>query len=341
MAITAATLGSFAATAGATFPGENGLLASQGGGLQVTDPAGTVRTLIHPIGPGPDWDYPTDPEFLADGERITYAYDGDILVSSTDGTERVNLTADQTPPAADPSPSPADQIAFTRHTTPVAGRALFVMAPDGDDVQQITSGEVQDKNPAWSPDGDRIVFVRTALGEDGYLDGSPGIYAVDPDGTDLTELIAPGQPYVSEPTFSPDGDHILFLRSGLVHLMNEDGTDLHRAVDPDPGAGPARRSGVPRWHPACLFANVLFELRHVGMQRGRLAHHQHRGRRRAPDARRGRLPARHRLGARARGRSSATRRLLRRPGCGHRRDPAPRHDHGDGWSGRDRDPSRT
>ena len=231
VAIATAALGSFAAAAGATFPGENGQLVSHDGGLRVTDPAGRVSTLIHPIGPGPDYDYPTDPEFLPDGERIAYAYDGDIYVSRTDGSERVNLTENE-PVSDDPAPSPAGEIAFWRRTF-VAAQALFVMEEDGTDVRQITPGEARDENPAWSPDGDRIVFVRTAVGEDGFLEGYPGIYAVDPDGSDLTMLVDPGQLHVSEPTFTPDGDHILFLHGGLVYLMNEDGTNPHRVVDPD------------------------------------------------------------------------------------------------------------
>jgi WD40-like Beta Propeller Repeat/RTX calcium-binding nonapeptide repeat (4 copies) len=232
VAIATAALGGFAASAGATFPGENGLLAFTSGGLHVTDSKGRVSTLIHPIGPAPLWHYPTDPEFLPDGERIAYAYDGDILVSRTDGTERVNLTGDEQT-AGEPAPSPTGEIAFTKKGSGFAGQDLFVMDDDGSDVRQITSG-AQDKDPGWSPDGDRIVFTRTAVGEDGYLDGASAIYAVDPDGTDLTQLVAPGQPYLTGPTtFTPEGDHILFLRSDLLYRMNEDGTNVQLVVDPD------------------------------------------------------------------------------------------------------------
>jgi RTX calcium-binding nonapeptide repeat (4 copies)/WD40-like Beta Propeller Repeat len=230
----ATLLASLAAPAGATFPGENGQIAYDVYGLYVSDLAKQVRTQIHPVGPGPDWNDPSDPQFLPDGERIAYEYAADIYVSRTDRPERVNLTEDQ-PHAFDPAPAPTGEIAFSRHSTGAAGRHLFVMEADGSDVRQITSGSVRDEDASWSPDGDRIVFTRTPVNEQGYNAGPPAIYAVDPDGTDLTPLFARSQnPYGAGPTFTPDGDHILF-RSAGVHLMNEDGTNPHPLFQPAGG----------------------------------------------------------------------------------------------------------
>src|SRR6266511_3320237 len=40
-------------------------------------------------------------------------------------------------------------------------RNIFVMQSDGSGLRQITSGEFQEVDPAWAPDGSRIVFSST------------------------------------------------------------------------------------------------------------------------------------------------------------------------------------
>jgi WD40-like Beta Propeller Repeat/RTX calcium-binding nonapeptide repeat (4 copies) len=236
VAVACALLAIGASPARATFPGENGLIAFTGGGLHVTTPSGRVSTLIREIGPRPHYPYPIDPEFLPSGDTIVYAYGDvwsgsrtDIYLSSADGSELTNLTAGSAF-GGEPSPSPAGEIVFVRRTGFVP-QALFVMDIDGTDVRQITPGAALDESPAWSPDGDRIVFARTPLGDDGYTEGPPHLFAVDPDGSDLTKLADGTGTYLSRPSFTPDGDHILFLRDGLVHVMNEDGTNPRRVAD--------------------------------------------------------------------------------------------------------------
>ena len=88
-------------------------------------------------------------------------------------------------------------------------------------------------DPAWQPGGGRIVFHRKQ--------GSHWqIYAVNPDGSGLTALTRPVTALVDElpsnvaPTWSPDGQHILYVSNrnsiesaGAWHfwVMNADGSD--------------------------------------------------------------------------------------------------------------------
>ena len=67
---------------------------------------------------------------------------------------------------------------------------LYVIAADGSDLRQITSG-TSDVAPAWGRDG-RIYFVRSSK-----------VFAVSPDGSGLTQVTHGVN--VSDFSLSPDG----------------------------------------------------------------------------------------------------------------------------------------
>jgi Tol biopolymer transport system component len=201
------------------------------------------RTLVEPAA-GVHLDQPA---WSPDGSRVAYRSYGnngvphDIWVVDIEGTNAVNLTADLNGEARNPtfSPRQADglhRIAFAQVT---AGES-FVMSQirsvreDGQLHRAITpvSGYLDDE-PAWSPDGSLMVFVRS-----GY-ESSGDLWTVSPDGSSPRQLMSidPSGAQRS-PSWSPDQRFIAFTsaheiignRAGdyQIYTVNPAGTEVLR-----------------------------------------------------------------------------------------------------------------
>jgi Tol biopolymer transport system component len=119
------------------------------------------------------------------------------------------------------------------------GRALFIAAADGSGPTQITAGP-DDFSPHWSPDGRRIVFVRSTVPR------VTAIWIVGADGTGARPLDE-DHPYAEHPRWSPDGSRVAYqvqtstnIQTGLrahttyeLWLVRPDGSDRRRLVRGD------------------------------------------------------------------------------------------------------------
>jgi Tol biopolymer transport system component len=93
------------------------------------------------------------------------------------------------------------------------------MNADGSDRTQLTFNTEEERAPAWSPDGTRILF---SCRPDRLLPTAPRpfeICVMNADGSDRTQLTHDGV-FHGTPTWSPDGEQIVFHRnvSGLPEL---------------------------------------------------------------------------------------------------------------------------
>ncbi|HEX8099116.1 MAG TPA: S9 family peptidase [Actinomycetota bacterium] len=87
---------------------------------------------------------------------------------------------------------------------------LFVVPVDGSGpAGQLTSGDYEDDQPAWSPDGKTIAFA-SARHEDWDITLVRDLYLIDADGGE-PELLTKSDGASSRPAFSPDGSRIAFL----------------------------------------------------------------------------------------------------------------------------------
>ena len=144
-----------------------------------------------------------------------------------------------------------DSVGFTGDRR----KHLFVVDLDGDEPKQLTSGDFEHANAAWSPDGKRIVF-------DGLRDERWDVelvnrlYSVDVDGKNEPKALTGDDASYGEPSFSPDGRRIAYRMTpedgtyphhSQIGVMNADGSDaklLTTSLDRQCGPYPDYREPV-------------------------------------------------------------------------------------------------
>jgi TolB protein len=100
---------------------------------------------------------------------------------------------------------------------------LYVMNTDGAGGP-VTTGNANDLDPVFSPDGTRIAFARSVGGPQGQYD----IYVMNSNGTNVTQLTSESKDD-RYPAWSPDGTKIAFrgypaVGGAAIFTMNPDGT---------------------------------------------------------------------------------------------------------------------
>ena len=193
-----------------------------------------------------DWE--TGPAWSPDGSQIVFSVLQDLEISEirtmkADGSDLTALakaTVSSEGYLLSPAWSPlGTYIAYVRegfHQSECQGcSAIFVMNADGSNPTQV-SHNTTGNDPAWSPDGTKIL----------YTSGS-GIYSIPLDGSGEMKL-AGTEGGDSHPSWSPDGKTIAFqsyreqsfVGDFDIYVMSTDRSGLKRLTD-------NRNSSSPAW----------------------------------------------------------------------------------------------
>ncbi|NTU84027.1 MAG: hypothetical protein HGA45_32425 [Chloroflexales bacterium] len=207
-----------------------------------------------------------NPTWSPDGSKIAFQSRRDgywqIYVMNADGSGQTNLTRDPGVDAFNPAWSPVidPSIPATRlpdnTTTAVKGPSghiaytldgeIYVMSAGGTNFRNITQApDADDYDPAWSPDGKRLVFTSKR-------DNNVDLYIISADGSGLRRLTS--DPAVdADADWSRDGSRIVFTSDRLqddaifgnrnIYVMSADGGEPTRLTS-DPAADEA-----PAWSP--------------------------------------------------------------------------------------------
>lgn len=208
---------------------------------------------LHRLFPDP-WFTDHTPSFSPDGTKVLFSRCQDdpppadqgrcaVATVNVDGTGITRLTDPQAEERvfwAMYSPD-GTQIAFSVFYGRGVGAGIFVMNADGSNVDLVTPPKLGAWTPDWAPDGSRLVFTTHCCDPK-----TSAIWAVNPDGTGLVQITAPGERHDFQPIYSPDGTRIVFERDNVdytkygLFTMNPDGTGIIRII---------RRAYSAAWQP--------------------------------------------------------------------------------------------
>lgn len=149
-------------------------------------------------------------------------------------TYRLYLPAVLTP--RQPAPQLEPLIAYVRDDD------IFTATPTGTRLTNLTRTSERETDPAWSPDGRQLVFVRWPADE---------LVVMDADGSNQRVIPTPDIEYIGSPAWSPRGDAIAFSADKAdddafnpdIFIIDVNGSGLTRLTDwpsdqVDPGWSP-------------------------------------------------------------------------------------------------------
>lgn len=198
---------------------------------------------------------PAHAAFPGENGKLVYETEGSIYLAEPDGSVVTWLA--EGGPHIDPAFSPdGEHIAFglgglVDVEEPARKESLYVVKTDGSDRRRVTDGRHFDLHPAFSPDGERLVFVRGKIAN-AWSGGRSELFAVNADGSGLEQLTNEGDDVTySSPEFSPDGDTIIYVRevtgpdgwrAAAIYAMNSDGSDPRPLTPEKPAIFPGYSS---------------------------------------------------------------------------------------------------
>jgi TolB protein len=185
------------------------------------------------------------PTFSADGQWVAFtrsvAGNTEIFKINRRGGNPVQLTHNDRIDA-NPSWSPSGrEIAFTSDRSGTA--QIYVMDADGGNVRRVTREGHNNDGASWHPEGNRIAYAHRSEAGHRYD------IAITDLVTEETKVLTSGPGTHEAPSFSPDGQRIVFESSrdgsSQILVMDADGANMRRLTSDGQNFAPAW-SGFPQ-----------------------------------------------------------------------------------------------
>jgi len=219
------------------------------GNLETADANGTDRVVVAKHPAGQTFSHPTWQVAPADKRDGVAAKDNLVLVATAKGVdrlERISATAHHGTPTLLPlnhyNGAGNPNLPQTGNTWPSAGGSygtiVYANTHTGDvylrdDYLRQQGGAItKGSEPALSPNGEEVVFVRSVDGHDHLFEENLNTEAVK----DLTPYATTNY---TEPTFSPNGQTIAFVAPSGIYTIPANGS--HRPV------GTSSYTGLPAY----------------------------------------------------------------------------------------------
>lgn len=192
--------------------------------ILTVNPDGTGQTSITSTAGGN-----TEPNWSPDGSTMIFTTNRDgnneIYRMNGDGSSPLNLSKNSASDGAPYHSPDAASIVFVSNRD--GNSEIFKMNADGSDQVRLTNtATVTEVDPAFSPDGQKVIFASRET------QSAMKLWTMNADGTDQQQIPGSDLPgaYYSRPSYSPDGAKIIFVygtdvTNWRIWTMNADGTN--------------------------------------------------------------------------------------------------------------------
>jgi Tol biopolymer transport system component len=109
---------------------------------------------------------------------------------------------------------------------------LYTLPIAGGEATRITSGQAYDMQPAFSPDGRKLVFISDR-------NGSENVWVSNADGTKARAITTTERQSYMSPTWAPDCEYVIAARGAQLWMYHESGGSGVQMTGVTSGSGPA------------------------------------------------------------------------------------------------------